>query len=426
MNHLDRYILKAERFLLFAYVVLLPANFSLVLSKAKLGNLVMILWSAAILLAWMRGLTKPRLHWTFLLFCLVFLLAMLGLVYAPNFSQALRTMELRSGIIVLPFLVCSSPALRVERNLKRLVDLYIVSSLTLSLYCLIGAGLDYYKMGNTEVFLYHSLSGQINMHAVYLSVFLIMAIGFVVHKTLFEDLTYWKKHPFISLCVVLILVGTITLLSSRIAIAFTMLLLMASVSVVVYRKWGTMISLVGTMLVAAVMISIVFSVPSNRDRFKEVISYGDEYGISGKWGDAQFRYLIWTCAWEVTVKGSIWGVGTGDAQRALSDCYVKNDYKTLAYLASEGQKFNAHNQFLQLGVEFGWIGVAMMATFFVVMAGYSFKEGNILMLTFLALTVCFFTTESVLERYNGISFFSFLGPLLFYFIPKKKGNKNEQ
>lgn len=426
MNHLDKFILKAEHFLLFAYVVLLPANFTLIFSKAKLGNLVMILWSAAILLAWIRSLTKPRLHWTFLLFCLVFFLAIMGFVHTSNFAQALRTMELRSGLFMLPFLVCTSPALRAEGNLNKLINLYIVSTLILSLYCLIGAAIDYNRSGSTEVFLYHSLSEQINMHAVYLSVFLIMAIGFIAHKILFEDQTYWKKHLFISLCGTLILVGTITLLSSRIAIAFTMLLLMASVSVTIYRKWGIMVSVVGATIVAVLMIGIVFSVPSNRDRFKEIISYGDEYGISGKWGDAQFRYLIWTCAWEVTVKGGLWGTGTGDAQTALNECYLKNDYKTLAYLASEGQKFNAHNQFLQLGVEFGWMGLALMVIFIVVIAAYAFKEGNILMLAFLTLTVCFFTTESVLERYNGISFFSFFGPLLFYFLPKVNGNKSEQ
>lgn len=424
MNNVDKYILKAEQFFLFLYVALLPTGFSVGFSKAKLGNLILILWSAAILLAWLRGLAKPRLHWMLFLFSFLFFLTLFGFFNSSELSSASRTLELRSGIIVLPLLICISPALKVFANFDRLTNLYILSTMTLCLYCLLGALLSYKQTGSAEVFLYHSLSGQVSMHAVYLSVFLIISIIFIVYKFLFGKSSRWKEHPIISLGAIFLLAMSITLLSSRIAIAFMTLLLMGSIMVVIYRKWGLIVSMVGALGVAILLIGIVFSIPSNRDRFKEIISYGDEYGISGKWGDAQFRYLIWTCAWEVTVKGSIWGVGTGDAQRALSDCYVKNDYKTLAYLASEGETFNAHNQFLQVGVEFGWVGLVVMVASIAIICGYSVRDGNILMLSFMALAMCFFTTESVLERYNGVSFFYFFGPFLFYFHPKLNDNKS--
>lgn len=424
MKKLDRFILNAEQVLLFSYVVLLPTNFTLIFSKAKLGNLVLILWGIVVLLSWICGLAKPRFHWTILIFFFLFLLTLLGFFYASEFALAARTLELRSSIVVLTLLICISPALRALPNFSRLINIYTLSNLVLSLYCLLCGFISYIQTGNTEAFLYHNLSSHLNMHAAYFSVFLIMSIIFIVYKLFSEDSNFWRDNVIISFSAVFFLVVIITLLSSRVAIAFMIGLLVAHASVIVYRKWGMAVSVAGASGVAVLLLLIVFSIPRNRDRFKEIISYGDEYGISKKWGDAQFRYLIWSCAWEVINEGTLIGTGTGGAQRALSECYVKNDYKTLAYLASEGENFNAHNQYLQVGVEFGWLGLMSMATFVAVIGGYSFKDGNILMLTFMALALAFFLTESVLERYNGVSFFYFFGPLLFYFGPNATFYRN--
>lgn len=424
MNCLDRCLLKAEQVLLFLYAVLLPTNFPLVFSNAKLGNLVLILWGISVLLTWIRELVKPQFHWTLLLFFCLFFLTLLGFLNTSEFKRAAGTLELRSAIVVLPLLICISPTLKISVSRDKLFNLYILSTVVSSLYCLLSAATSYIRTGSDEVFLYHSLSGYVNMHAVYYSVFLALSIAFIIYKWLFEDSNYWKRNHFTSFAAILLLMVTITLLSSRVVIAFMTLLLVTSGSLKAYRKWGLTVSMAGALGISVLLVLMVFSVPRNRERFKEIISYGDEYGISKKWGDAQFRYLIWMCAWEVIEEGSPWGTGTGDAQGALSDCYINNDYRTLAYLADEGEVFNAHNQYLQAGIEFGWAGLMTLAISFAVIGIYSFKDGNTLMLTFLVLALTFFLTESVLERYNGVSFFYFFGPLLFYFPPKTAFNKN--
>lgn len=129
------------------------------------------------------------------------------------------------------------------------------------------------------------------------------------------------------------------------------------------------------------------------------------------------RLLSWDASIDIIFENPVVGVGIGDAQYALNSIY-----KNKAYVQPLSRKLNAHNQYLQLYIESGFLGVLIVLYLLVILLKKAKHEGyqnKIMIISFTALIVFNFMFESVLSRYMGISFFSFFCCLLTYSLKKK-------
>jgi O-antigen ligase len=126
------------------------------------------------------------------------------------------------------------------------------------------------------------------------------------------------------------------------------------------------------------------------------------------------RYNIWRSAIGVIKQNLIFGVGTGDATRELKKEFLKRGYVEGFY-----DNLNAHNQFLELLIENGLIGLIL----FLAIPGYmlflAINQQNHLMVLFIIMIFIFFLFETMLNRLNGVSFFSLFSFLLLYY-PRQK------
>ncbi len=143
-------------------------------------------------------------------------------------------------------------------------------------------------------------------------------------------------------------------------------------------------------------------------RFKAIVNYVYEHSIElnpREKNGIMLRFLSWDASIDIIKENLIIGVGLANTQKELNRKYEEKEY---VYPLKD--KLNSHNQFLQILVECGIIGlIAINMIFFFLFkkrAKVSFEEG-ILILIFSFLTLFNFMFESYFSRYVGISFVSF-------------------
>jgi len=150
-------------------------------------------------------------------------------------------------------------------------------------------------------------------------------------------------------------------------------------------------------------LGAMLSLPYTRERIKLLFTYNEvAYDNS-----VNSRKEIWNAATDVVAQNPILGTGTGDAEADLIQAYANNGFK----LGVE-EKYNAHNQYLQILVETGWLGLLCFAGFFFLCLRLAIKHKNYLYLAFLLLWLVNISTESMLETQSGVVFFSFFNALL--------------
>jgi O-antigen ligase len=119
------------------------------------------------------------------------------------------------------------------------------------------------------------------------------------------------------------------------------------------------------------------------------------------------RIIMWNTSVDVWKDNFLFGVGTGDYDDALTE--KNRQYKNLG-VASE--RLNAHNQFLNTGVQLGLIGVVVL--FMIFLSAYFNPTKSVWYSLILVVFFINFLVESFLETQAGIILFCTL-LLLFYF-----------
>lgn len=168
-----------------------------------------------------------------------------------------------------------------------------------------------------------------------------------------------------------------------------------------------------------IIISIIFvSFSEIKNRFLEVITKNKiEKNPETSTG---IRIIVWENAFNIAFNNNFLGYGAGDVQSVLNAKYLEQGYKRIA----DGN-FNAHNQFLQVGLTVGYLGLIVFAGSLVFMI-YNFgikKDKKSISIVVLFILILF--TESYLERQNGIFFFSLIISMLT-FVDHEKENFNNR
>lgn len=123
------------------------------------------------------------------------------------------------------------------------------------------------------------------------------------------------------------------------------------------------------------------------------------------------RFTIWKLTLGISFDNVLTGVGIGDARNELEKEFIQRGENQLAQ-----NRLNTHNQFLEVMLETGLIGLLIFLSLFYRMIQIARSEGNNLYLYFIVMSFMFFMFESMLYRLAGVTFFS-----LFSFLLLNKG-----
>lgn len=349
--------------------------------------------------------------WGVLILSSVYIMLLISFLRTDNSEMASEELVRKVGLILFPVLFYLSRPFS-ELRINWLFTLFIIAT-TIGGVAAILIGWMRVMGGMDPQGMYsHKLSENIGMHPNYLAMYSCFAIMILV-------VFFWKRrleqkpmNRLLIFGVIAVNFTVIVLLGARAQI-FILGICLVGCSLFWAARMGAWKKMLWVPFVALGVLTTIFIVsPVNREKLKELVNYNNEYSINKQWGGRALRELKWSCALSVFSENPFCGVGVGDVQDALDDCYREKKYNALLFW--ENTRYNAHNQFLETLVGQGVFGGAVL----VIMALYSFqialRRRDLIYFLFLIIFMMSCLTESMLERQNGVVFFALFNSLFVF------------
>jgi O-antigen ligase len=359
---------------------------------------------------------------TFLLFLSFYLWQLVGIFYSPDKSVGWYYLFSRLSLFLFP-LVLLIPVEKIVKNGLLLLRLFALSTTFFILSCFGFAFYESISLLNGKLIFLPHLPGEwwmnyfyssqfsINQHPSYLALYVILSV-FIALEAWF-DLTLKTTRRIFWLLGASLLVVSVHFLSSRSGITVLILLLPAYLLIKLYRKLKFLI--IGIIIIVTLLF--VFLTVKTNIRLNDLY-HGVRSGAIKKMALKDERIVIWNAALNPVRENLILGVGTGGVDLVMSKEYLKIGAKELL----KG-RYNIHNQYLEILLENGLIGLIL----FLAMIGYmiyiSISQRNLLYGIFIITMLVFFIFETGLNRLQGVAFFS-LFSFLFIHVNNPSGQKD--
>ncbi len=331
------------------------------------------------------------------LFVILFLVYLTGLIWSDHRDVGWKLMEYKMSFFIFPLLFIFR-----KRTLDHdaVIGGLIWGAALLTMRLIIG----YFEYPSLAF--YDISRNVVNMHPTYTSIYLTLASFLLVYFNYGNKFSFSKLTSFLA---VLLFSGIVLMIGSMAGILFLGLTMFCGVAILVFnyfKKIGLIVYLIifPILFVFAFMkmdkmqydIEMIKSVYTELGEGKQFFIEKNRIENSG----VKQRVILWCLAAEIIYEHPM-GVGTGDIDVVLMEKYEK-----YGLLALKDINLNPHNQFLQIGIDLGILGIA----FLLFMMIYFFKVAIQRKSYFLLVVIgCLFFNsffESVLQRQSGIVFFT--------------------
>jgi O-antigen ligase len=351
---------------------------------------------------------------------LFFLLQIVSLLYTHDRQEGWDHVRLKSGLLLTPLAFYCSGYI----NSKTAGKLFFYFSLLLalaSIYCFVIAFSRYQQSGELSLFFYHQLVSPLKQHAVYFSIFVFVALVFLM-ESLREKKLLVKHTVYIGLVIYFSIL--LFFLSSKLVLVFFVLYMLYFFASSFRNSGRRKLVSLGLLILFALSLTVALTTSNPvSNRFSEIVKGNmalvgkEKYTPADSFNGLQFRLLQWKFVPEILSENRAWleGMSPGDAQSALDRQYaLKNMYIGETFRKDRGfLGYNTHNQFLQALLQNGIIGllVFLFSCFFLIKMTLRIKKAGPVFIILLLLTYAL--AESVLETQYGIIIFTIF-PLWLY------------
>jgi len=389
------------------------------------GNSVLIILLAAYWLVFQKkyfDLSSERTRFM-LLFCSLYLVSLIGLFNTSNFDDGLFRLQQKSAIFFLPLIF--GTILLPEKTYRIICTHFIIAT---CLACAISLGYGFVRFietGQSAALTREWLAIFRDLNPPMTGLICLLAIILSLHH--FYNISN-KRKILVVLIVAFLSIYTI-LMGVRLIIICLFLILLVFIfryiSSVAYR-----------VLLAGVFILItalsLFFIPSLNRKWKELVDFSpqntivldQDSSLGKRWGGKSIRLAIWKCSKDVIRKHWMWGVGTGDVQDSLQAAYANHKF----YFAAHYNKYNAHDQYLEMWLANGLPGLLIYILCLVVPLVRHVRNLSVLHYTlFLCLIIVMSFTETFLNVNKGIIWYSFFNSIFgfVYLRPFKRSVNNK-
>jgi len=328
---------------------------------------------------------------------LIFVSIGVTMLYSDNTDYAIRKIQQLSSLLIFPFIFALTTQEERQAFFKN-ISLYLWTYLTAVFLFNVIAFLWFYSSRSFEGMIEHFTtlltlkSGKYNIHPIYLSMHCGVAILFSFY--LLRNL----RNKYKILAVVLM---DITLVLFLLLYAKKGPLLALVVVFTLFVLFQRKKSFVKPYLLAVIgLVFFTIAIPRTRNKFVELLKI--EMLDKGNITSTNIRYTIYQTAQELIAENPFLGYGIGDYNDTLVDRYTKNGDELLV-----SKKYNAHNQYFS----FLLMGGILTLIVFLLTLGFNLIyairfDNQILILLLLFYGIVMFT-ENILEREQGVIFFSF-------------------
>lgn len=310
-------------------------------------------------------------------------------LYSENLDRAIDYIVRSSPLFVLPL----SFAIISEEYSKSLID-YLKKSFIISNAIYIVLMFIYlYSIGflnsKNDLYYYYSYITyefySIGDHPIYLTTQFSIAFFLLIKA---------KFHKNLKIILFLVLLTGIFFLSRK-GVIISFFLSLTGYLLLVLKDKKIFLKMLGGVVL---LFSLSLFIPEIKMRFNELFdktNYQDQETSTG------IRIILWKNSIELIEDSFLFGYGIGDSQDVLSQRIEKQGFFKIS-----AKKSNCHNQYLQFLLSIGLVGLSTFIFTIVYFYINFIKTNNYLGICILSFFLLIFTTESFLDRQNGIILFS--------------------
>lgn len=360
-------------------------------------------------------------------YTLFFLLQITALIYTNDVAAGLKHIQVKSALLFIPLCFYCCDYINHSR-FRKLMTVYIAMLIIVISWCLVTAFIKYrFYHEPITVFFYHSLVSSLGHHAVQFSILVFAALIYLLQSA---DDGIYIVNRIIHFIIVVYLIGSILLLSSKLVIIFTAGYLFYYLFTTIKKITSTRITIAIAIITGLLFASIIFFTDNPISRRFSDIMHGnisiveqESFTPANYFNGVQFRLLQWRFVKEILQENKAWvfGVSPGDAQNLLNQKYIATHMYTgapgrpgLGYLG-----YNTHNEFLESLLQTGIIGLLCFILICFEMIKMAIRQKHRLLWAITILLIAYAFNESVFETQYGLIIFIFL-PLFFTEVGKSE------
>jgi O-antigen ligase len=353
----------------------------------------------------------------FLGFAIYFLWYISGLFYTSDMHNGTLLIFRRLPFILFP-LVLMYPGEAIKTKIKLLLEVFCISTL---IYILFAYCFAFYRsLYLTDWVIsfnphppdhdydnyFFGVDFAYSQHPTYLAMYVLLSI-FIAFESFFQ----FKSRSGVRILWLIsgiILLTSLYFLSSRAGIVSALVLIpiYLIVKIKTMKRWRLSVLII-VVSVPLLMVSFL-----NNKRMKFYLQEETKTTMVDKFL-LDNRVPIWKSAILVIKHNPIIGVGAGDASLE-----IQKEYKDAGYTEMYYDNLNAHNQYLEVLVASGLIGLVILITILSYIVYQVHSERNLLFGVFILIILIFFLFESILNRIAGVTFFALFSFLLMYYDDK--------
>jgi O-antigen ligase len=342
---------------------------------------------------------------------LLFLLYIISAFLSKNQHEGFAIIERKASFIILPILIFAFPISISE--IKKICELFVLGVLLAFIICI---GYAFYQAvfnsGELELFFYQKLTTVLNMNAVYMASYSIIAL----HIVLYFSKEYNK-----------VLVATISVLLIIFCILLNskMMLVCLGLGLIIFafKKLSRVQALLTSSIILVSIVFVGLGIPKVKERLTLEVNSNmsvvkqDTFRYDTPFTGTSLRLVLWRFSNEIINENNGWLMGThsGDFQDLLNEKYKRTgiytgnpQLKDTGYLG-----YGPHNQYIEVLLSLGITGLVVFLMMLIFYLKKAWVTNNYLALQCILLFLFFFITESVLSVNKGIVAFVFF-TLLFY------------
>ncbi|MBI5858354.1 MAG: O-antigen ligase family protein [Sphingobacteriales bacterium] len=348
-----------------------------------------------------------------------FLYISLLLLINDNTKTALRHIELKSALVLIPAAVLCCNFLNAG-TIRLLLKYFLFLLVSACLYCIALSVINYMNSGDSSDFFYHNLVSPLKQHAVYFSLLIFFAILYLLGE-MKKGIRFFSKAIHFLLIVFFSLF--LVLLSSKLVLLFYAgYLVYFFLSGKMQERQNKAWLILSVILLAGASVLVFFTNNPVNKRFREIFQGDigmvkkDSYSPADYFNGLQFRLLQWRLVPEILDENKSWltGLGENAGQQKLQEKYIsKNMYRGQPGTPDTGYlAYNTHNQLLQSLLTGGITGSILFLLICIALLRMALRQRKSRVVAATVLILFFSMIESCFETQYGLLLFTFF-PLFF-------------
>jgi O-antigen ligase len=356
----------------------------------------------------------------------LYLLVFLGFFYEINTEGVFNDLEKKLSFLILPTAVC---VMKISKqDVRKVLALFFFSGFLFTSIAFCEGLLELIDTKNVDAITNHNFSLNINLHATYLSMYLLFSLAYPLF---FYNTLSKTRDKVITVFIAFSITAFLMLLSVRIIWVLLFIVFITHFSRVFSNNRVRLMFLIFAKVL--IFAALIYSVPSLKERFKEAINYNNEYRVSSVWkkdvkevwGGRGIRMLIWESCIDLIKQKPLTGYGsTTEVQKQLNNYYTKEKIGPLLFMINNrGKAFNPHNQYLEEILKFGiFMGLIYFCLGLYFFQRY-YRKGNMIGVFFVTIIFGVSLTETIFELNKGVVFISFFFPIVNSYLEDKPPKK---